>query len=121
VTPDERFERSGDDLHTTLRVGMVAAALGTQVEVQTLEEPRQVVVTAGTQTGHVVRLKGIGVPHLRGRGRGDLFVHVAVDTPTAITAKQEELLRQLALERGEEVSPPTANEGMISRIRSAFG
>jgi molecular chaperone DnaJ len=121
VSPDERFERHGDDLHTTLHVSMVAAALGTQVDVQTLEEPRAVVVGPGTQTGHVVRLKGIGIPHLRGRGRGDLFVHVAVDTPTGISARQEELLRQLAAERGEEVPPPPTQDGMISRIRSAFG
>jgi len=121
VAPDERFERHGDDLHTTLHVSMAPAALGTQVDVQTLEEPRAVIVAPGTQTGHVVRLKGLGIPHLRGRGRGDLFVHVAVDTPTAVTARQEELLRQLAAERGEEVTPPSASDGVISRIRSAFG
>ena len=74
--PTSRFERAGDDLHATLHVGVAQAALGTQLEVETLEEPRKVAVAAGTQSGHVVRLKGLGVPHLRGRGRGDLFVHV---------------------------------------------
>lgn len=121
VTPDPRFERAGDDLHTTLHLGVAQAALGAQLEVQTLEEARQVAVAAGTQTGHVVRLKGVGVPHLRGRGRGDLFVHVVVDTPTSLTPKQEELLRQLAAERGEEVGAPSGGEGMFSRLRSAFG
>ena len=100
---------------------MAQAALGTQVEVETLEEPRQVTVAAGTQAGHVVRLKGVGVPHLRGRGRGDLFVHLVVDTPTELTARQEELLRQLAAERGEDVSPPPGGDGVFSRLRSAFG
>ena len=73
VTPDERFERVGDDVHTTVTVGMAQAALGTEVTVETLEEPRRVSVGPGTQNGHVVRLKGVGVPHLRGRGpRGPL-------------------------------------------------
>ncbi|MGH9092020.1 MAG: molecular chaperone DnaJ [Acidimicrobiales bacterium] len=120
VAPDERFERSGDDLHATLHVGVAQAALGTQVEAATLEEPRTVAVAAGTQSGHVVRLKGLGVPHLRGRGRGDLYVHVVVDTPTAIDARQEELLRQLAAERGEEVAPPGSHDGVFSRLRSAL-
>jgi molecular chaperone DnaJ len=120
VTPDSRFERVGDDLHATLHVGMSQAALGTQLEVETLEEPHQVAVAAGTQSGHVVRLKGLGVPHLRGRGRGDLLVHVLVDTPRDLTPKQEELLSQLAAERGEVVDPG-GRDGVFSRIRSAFG
>jgi molecular chaperone DnaJ len=122
VAPDERFERAADDLHTTVHIGLAQAALGCQVAVETLEEPRQVAVAAGTQAGHVVRLKGAGVPHLRGRGRGDLFVHIVVDTPTELTARQDELLRLLAVERGEDVSPPpSGGDGVFSRLRSAFG
>ncbi len=68
----------------------------------------------------MVRLQGRGVPHLRGRGRGDLYVHVVVDTPTDLTARQEELLRQLAAERGEDVDR-AGDDGVFSRIRSAFG
>jgi molecular chaperone DnaJ len=121
VVPDQRFERAGDDLHATLHIGMAQAALGTQVELETLDEPRQVAVAPGTQNGHVVRLKGLGVPHLQGRGRGDLFVHVVIDTPTGLGPKEEELLRQLAAERGEDVDPPGGHDGVLSRIRSAFG
>ena len=117
VEPDERFERAGDDLHTTLHVGMAQAALGTTLDVETLEDSRQVNVAAGTQTGAVIRLRGLGVPHLRGRGRGDLFVHVVVDTPTDLTARQRELLAELAAERGEEVH---GHDGVFSRIRSAL-
>src|SRR6185437_244398 len=94
VTPDDRFERAGDDLHTALHVGVAQAALGAQLPVQTLEDPRSLAVAPGTQNGHVVRLKGLGVPHLRGRGRGDLFVHVTVDTPTTLTPRQQELLAE---------------------------
>jgi len=118
VEADERFERAGDDLHTTLHVGMVQAALGTAVDVETLDELRQLAVAPGTQTGTVVRMRGLGVPHLRGRGRGDLYVHLAVDTPTELTPRQRELLAELAVERGEEVH---GHDGVFSRIRSALG
>lgn len=118
VTEDARFERAGDDLHTTLHVGVAQAALGTAVDVETLDEARQVAVPAGTQNGTIVRLRGLGVPHLRGRGRGDLYVHLAVDTPIDLTPRQRELLAELASERGEEVN---GHDGVLSRIRSALG
>jgi molecular chaperone DnaJ len=122
VTPDERFEREGDNLHTTLAVGVAQAALGTDVEVTTLEGTLPMVVEAGTQHGAVERIRGAGVPHLRGRGRGDLFVHIVVETPVGLTPAQEELLRQLAASRGEHVSPPgSGGDGVFSRLRSAFG
>jgi molecular chaperone DnaJ len=120
VVPDERFQRNGDDLHTTLQVSMTQAALGAQLAVATLEEPRLMTIAAGTQTGHVERVKGQGVTRLRGRGRGDLYVHVAVETPTDLDDKQVELLRQLAAERGEVVSEHPPHEGVFSRLRSAF-
>jgi molecular chaperone DnaJ len=126
VASDPRFERNGDDLHTSIRVSMTQAALGARCAVQTLEqpdvaeEPQAIDIGPGTQSGHVVRLKGLGVPHLRGRGRGDLFVHVDVDTPTDLDQEQEELLRRLAQARGEDVAAP-GSDGVFSRIRSAFG
>jgi molecular chaperone DnaJ len=122
VTPDPRFERESDNLHTTLTVGVAQAALGTEVDVDTLEGTQPVVVRAGTQHGHVERVRGEGVPHLRGRGRGDLFVHVQVETPSELTEAEEELLRQFAAARGEHVSPHGGGgDGVFSRIRSAFG
>jgi molecular chaperone DnaJ len=66
----------------------------------------------------VFRLRNRGVPHVEGRGRGDLLVRVQVDTPTDISREEEELLRQLAELRGEPVAP--ADTGFLSRIRSAF-
>jgi molecular chaperone DnaJ len=123
VTPDDRFERDGDNLHTTLTIGLAQAALGTEVEVDTLEGTHPVTVRAGTQHGFVERIRSDGVPHLRGRGRGDLFVHVLVETPSALTDAEEELLRQFAAARGENVSPPGGGggDGVFSRLRSAFG
>jgi molecular chaperone DnaJ len=128
VTPDPRFERQGDHLNTTLVVSAAQATLGAALEVESLDGPQRVTVAPGTQHGHVERLRGLGVPHLRGRGRGDLFVHVLVRTPTDLTPEQDELLRQFAAARGEEVLAPGAHghghahgEGVFSRIRSAFG
>ena len=123
VTPDPRYERQGDNLHTTLTVGVAQAALGTEADVESLDGPQHLTVGPGTQHGHVERVRGLGVPHLHGRGRGDLFVHVLVETPGDLTPEQDELLRQYAALRGEGVSPPGAGggEGVFSRIRSAFG
>jgi molecular chaperone DnaJ len=73
-------------------------------------------VPPGTQTGREVRLRGQGVPHVRGRGRGDLHVRFVVDTPTNLTKGQEDLLRQFAASRGEEV---VQHGGLFSRIRSS--
>jgi len=90
------------------------------VSIDTLDEPTDIAVDAGTQSGHVIRLKGGGVPHLRGRGRGDLYVHVVVDTPTELTAKQQELLVQLAAERGEELGSLEGTDGVFSAsVRSS--
>ena len=120
VQADERFERVGDDIHTVLHLGMTQAALGAQIDVQTLELQKKVSVAPGTQNGHVVRMKGSGVPHLRGRGRGDLFVHFVVDTPTELSQRQAELLAELAAERNEEIGSSDEPEGVLSRIRSVF-
>ncbi len=123
VAPDGRFERRGDNLHTTLTVGVAQAVLGTEATVESLDGPQRVTVAPGTQHGHVERIRSLGVPHLRGRGRGDLFVHVLVGTPTDLTPEQDELLRRFAASRGEAVSPPGSGggEGVFSRLRSAFG
>ncbi|MGO9855604.1 MAG: molecular chaperone DnaJ [Acidimicrobiales bacterium] len=123
VAGDPRFQRQGDHLNTTLTVSLAQAALGTETQVETLDGARSLTIAPGTQHGHVERIRGLGVPHLRGRGRGDLFVHVLVATPTDLSPEQDQLLRQFAASRGEEVSPPGAGggEGMFSRLRSAFG
>jgi molecular chaperone DnaJ len=120
VQEDERFTRKGEHLESVLHVPMTVAALGSTVEFETLEGSSEILqIPAGTQTGHVIRVRGRGVPHVRGRGRGDLHVHVVVDTPTGLTKAQEELLRQLAAARGDTLAAP--DEGLMSRLRSAFG
>ncbi|MGH9122982.1 MAG: molecular chaperone DnaJ [Acidimicrobiales bacterium] len=118
VKPHPTMTRQGTDLHSELHVTVTQAALGAQVSVPTLEGEEVVAVPRGTQAGKDIRLRGHGVPHLQGRGRGDLLLTVAVDTPTDLTKSQEELLRALALERGEAVAD--ADAGVMSRIRGAF-
>ncbi len=119
VRPDDVFVRSGDDVHADLHVSIAQAALGATPEFETLDGTETLALHPGTQTGHQIRLRGRGVPHVRGRGRGDLVVQVVVDTPTQLSKAQEELLRQFAAESGEDVGPP--DEGLMSRLRSAFG
>ena len=119
VQTDDRFVRHGADLGADLHVSMTQAALGALVNFATLDGEETLTIPAGTQTGHTIRLRGRGIPHVRGRGRGDLLVSVVVDTPTALTKNQEELLHRLAAERGETVA--AADEGLLSRLRSAFG
>jgi molecular chaperone DnaJ len=123
ISPDPRFERQADNIHTTLTISVAQAALGTEADVETLDGPQHMTIGPGTQHGYIERIRSLGVPHLRGRGRGDLYVHVLVATPTDLTPEQDELLRQFAAARGEQVSAPGAGggEGVFSRLRSAFG
>jgi molecular chaperone DnaJ len=118
VAPDDRFVRHGDDLVHELHVPVTQAALGAQIPLETLDEDELIDVEPGTQTGKVVRLRGKGVPHLQGRGRGDLLVQVVVETPTELTDEETELLQRLAEIRGEEIAPPEG--GFMSKLRSAF-
>ncbi len=91
------FEREGADLHCTVTLPMTAASLGTTVKLDALDGALDIAVRAGTQAGSVITLRGRGMPRLRGSGRGDLYVHVDVETPTQLDAEQERLLRELAL------------------------
>lgn len=118
--PHDVFSRKGDDLHCRVAVPMTAAALGTRLTIKTLDGEEQVDVRPGTQPGATLRLRGRGVPHLRGTGRGDLFVHLDVRTPTKLDAEQERLLREFARLRGEEVAQLTKQGGFFSRMRDAF-
>jgi molecular chaperone DnaJ len=118
VSPDPRVSREGWDLHGEVHISMTQAALGIHLPFETLDGTEELSIHGGTQSGRQIRLRGRGVPHLRARGRGDFIVNVVVDTPTELTKAQEDLLRQLAVERGEEVAPPEA--GLLSKLRGAF-
>ena len=96
VEPHEFFQRDEDDLHCEIPISIVQATLGDKIDVPTLDGRERVKIEGGTQPGDVVRLSGKGVPRLRGRGRGDLFVHVRVVVPRKVSRKQRDLLQQFA-------------------------
>ena len=112
------IQRDGVNLVAELQVPYTQAVLGGTVDFETLDGTTALEMDRGTASGTVFRLRGKGVPHLDRRARGDLLVTVVVDVPTDLSEDEEELVRQLAELRGDEVAPPPA--GLMSRLRSAF-
>lgn len=123
VNRDAKFDREGDDLHAVVSVPMTAAALGTDLSIDTFDGVQPLSVKSGTQSGEVVTLRGLGVTHLRGQGRGDLKIQLTVETPTKVDAAQEELLRQLADLRGEQFTEGklVSSGGMFAKLRDKLG
>jgi molecular chaperone DnaJ len=121
--PHPIFEREADDLHCTVTIPMTAAALGASLTVETLDGAKDIDIRPGTQSGQVLPMYGLGVRHLSSSGRGDLIIHVTVETPTKLDDEQEGLVRQLAKLRAEETPPgrfAPGQQGFFSRLRDAF-
>ena len=114
----EFFERAGADLFCRVPIGFAQAALGAEIEVPTLDGPGPLMVPRGTQSGAVLKLKGRGMPDVNGRGRGDELVEVVIETPHKLSARQEELLRELAELEHEDVSPK--RKGFLEKLRDFF-
>jgi molecular chaperone DnaJ len=89
------FERQGNDLYCVVPISYTQAAVGTEIQVPTLEGEQTLKIPEGTQSGTVLKLRGKGVPVLNGHGKGNLFVEVRVQTPTKLTKRQRELLQEL--------------------------
>lgn len=94
VKPHDRFTRDGYDLFINEDISFVTAALGGDIQIPTLNKPIKMKVRAGTQPNTLVRLKGEGVPHVRGSGKGDLYVRLKVVVPEKLNNKQKQLLKQ---------------------------
>lgn len=94
VRPHKKFTREGDLILSNENVGMVEAALGTEIEVETVDGPVRMKVPAGTQSGSDFKLSDHGVPHLKGNSRGAHIVTILVDTPTKLTKEQIQLLEE---------------------------
>jgi molecular chaperone DnaJ len=115
------FQRDGFDILCEVPVNMVQAALGDRIMVPTLDGKVELNIPAGTQSGSVFRIKGKGIPRLNGAGRGDQHVRVHVETPTSLTEKQKELLREFGRLYGRE--PKGAREqdkGFFKKVKDAF-
>lgn len=131
VVDDDNFTREGDDLHCWLRVPLTWAALGYKTSVDTLDGKKDIVIPAGSQTGSTIELKGLGSAQLRDSSkRGDLVIHIVVDTPTDLTPEQRKLLEKFAKQRkdasytpelaSEVKLPRTQGKGFFGRIKDAL-
>ena len=99
------FKRDGVDVLCEVPVSFVQATLGDKIEVPTLDGKVEMTIPEGIQSGSVLRLKGKGIPFLRGSGRGDQHVKVKVLTPQKLSSKQKDLLKEFAAASGENINP----------------
>ena len=112
------FARDGDDLFCEMPVSFVIAALGGEINVPTLEGKASIKVPAGTQNGTVFKLRGKGMPHLRGSGQGQLLVRAVVEVPTKLTAGQRRKLEEFAESCGDQNAPMTRS--FLERAKEFF-
>lgn len=119
VLPHPFFRRVGDDVECTVPLTFSQVALGSDVEVPTLDGKGKLRVPAGTQPGTTLRIKGKGIPRRAGIGRGDQRVEVTVEVPTALSDRQRALVEELAKELGEDVTP--ARKGFMDKLKDFFG
>ncbi len=110
------FERDGDDLHCEIPVSFTLVALGGEVDVPTLSGTVSLKVPAGTQSGKVFRMRGQGMPSLHGYGKGNLLVHLQVETPRKLTGRQKELLEEF---EGEDDDTPR-RKSFLDKVRDLF-
>jgi molecular chaperone DnaJ len=118
VKSHEFFEREGSDIFCEIPLTFTQAALGDEIEIPTLTDKVKLKIPAGTQTNTFFRLKGKGVPHLRGYGQGDQNVKVTIVTPTTMTDEQRELLKEFARLSGEHTH--SQNQSIFERMKRAI-
>ncbi|MGG5254998.1 molecular chaperone DnaJ [Neobacillus sp. SM06] len=119
VRSHEFFERDGDDIYCEMPITFVQASLGDEIEVPTLHGKVKLKIPAGTQTGTRFRLKGKGVPNVRGYGVGDQHIQVRILTPTKLSDKQKQLLREFA-EISGKAPIGEHEESFFSKVKRAF-
>ena len=127
VQEHEFFRRDGVNLFCEIPVNFTTVALGGEIQVPTLDGSEQVKIPEGTQTGTTLRLRGKGLPDVNGRGRGDLFATIQVQTPKKLTKEQRHVLEQLAKALPKENFEPRAREeaqderNLFDRVKDMFG
>ena len=119
VAEHARFRRDGFDVHSDQSISFTQAALGAVIELATLDGPVKMRIPEGTQPGRVFRIRGRGVPQGAGKNapRGDHLVHVQLEVPTELTARQRELLEELSRASGE-VRDDVPRKRLLDRVRS---
>lgn len=121
VKDHEFFEREGNDIYCEVPINFAQAALGDEIEVPTLDGKVKLKIPAATQTGTFFRIRGKGVPYLRGNGVGDQHIKVRVVTPTKLTDKQKDLLREFAsLNDGTPLEMPNDDDSFFGKMKRAF-
>ncbi|MEA4846568.1 MAG: molecular chaperone DnaJ [Clostridiaceae bacterium] len=113
------YKRQGNDVVCEIPITFAQAALGAELEVPTLDGKVKYSLPEGTQTGSIFRLKGKGIPYLRGNGRGDQYVKVEIDVPKKLNEKQKELLRQFSEISGDDVHEQ--RKGFFDKMKDALG
>lgn len=116
----EHFMRDGNNLFYEQHVSIPDAALGTSVEIPTLDGKARVKIDPGTQSGKVLRLKGKGLPDLNGYSRGDLLVNIQVWTPTHLSSEEKKLLEKLRDSQSFKPNPNKKEKGFFDRMREYF-
>ena len=115
------FERRGADLYCTIPLSIAQATLGTELQVPGLSEEEKLKIPEGTQSGAVFRLKGKGLADPRGGGKGDLYYHVRVLTPTKLTREQRKLIEQLSYTIRVDNKPADRNSTIFDKVKDIFG
>jgi molecular chaperone DnaJ len=115
------FERRGADLYCTIPISVAQATLGTELQVPGLNGEEKLKIPEGTQSGAVFRIKGKGLADPRGGGKGDLYYHVRVLTPTKLTREQRKLVEQLGATLKVENKPADRNSTIFDKVKDIFG
>jgi molecular chaperone DnaJ len=118
--PHEHFVRDGNNLFYEHNVSIPDAALGTSVEIPTLDGKARIKIEPGTQSGKVLRLKGKGLPDLQGYDRGDLLVNIQVWTPTTLSAEEKKLLEKLREAQNFKPNPGKKDKSFFERMKQYF-
>jgi molecular chaperone DnaJ len=115
------FERRGADLYCTIPLSIAQASLGTELQVPGLAGEEKLKIPEGTQSGAVFRIKGKGLADPRGGGKGDLYYHVRVLTPTKLTREQRKLMEQLGYTIRVDNKPADRNSSIFDKVKDIFG
>lgn len=116
----ETLKRDGSNLHYDLFISFPDAALGTQVEIPTVDGKARLKIESGAQSGKLLRLKGKGLPSVEGYGHGDLLVHLNVWTPRNLTSDEKKILEQLKESKNFDPHPSKSDKGFFEKVREMF-